>query len=583
MKHEVPCLYGYFLNSGSVAEFSKRVTPILESLDKRLAVFEQGISSELLVAKSIEGISLLRGRVYDPVQVNSGVTDAVNAFDALLERPIQDWDGNYVLLRYSEHDGQLTLDVDRFASRQWLYYIHSSGLYFSTHLAGILKCLKNPKVDRNSFRHFVFFGQIPNASSLVKRVQKIRPEHQLLCRSGQIDIIKNKGLDNLYLANKYYRNSGDLITDVAGQIGELLAESVRRRTRGLSTVGLTLSGGLDSGIVALHLKKAGVQIEAFNVAYEHGYNEFDRLEIFSAKYGIAVNRVVVQPKDIIDNYLLREQFASEPLGFNSALLGHLSESAISAGATTVFEGGGADHLFMGMNRYRQYFQVWRAYRCVKKLGLARPLAALFLKSNSTERKKLGILFSNWNAGIPPYPKRHYITELGYNADLEAEIFSYQIEEMWNYYKAEFAGADLGLLFTLITILMDPEEHFLPPTEQQAPFGGFPISPFWSPELVSLALSLPLQMKVKGKTTKYILRRAAELEMDRDYLNLPKVGLQDSFTYLTKTPLGKEWIDDLVDKIYQDSEYTSCFGEQRYRNVAEKLIPYYFWKKQYEIN
>ena len=64
--------------------------------------------------------------------------------------------------------------------------------------------------------------------------------------------------------------------------------------------------------------------------------------------------------------------------------------------------------------------------------------------------------------------------------------------------------------------------------------------YWDDDLVSLAISLPTGWKLKDGKTKYVLRQAAAAKLDPQYWMLPKIGLQDSFSFVMRSDAGRAW-------------------------------------------
>jgi asparagine synthetase B (glutamine-hydrolysing) len=128
--------------------------------------------------------------------------------------------------------------------------------------------------------------------------------------------------------------------------------------------------------------------------------------------------------------------------------------------------------------------------------------------------------------------------------------------------------------------MCPENFFYPPAEMQIYAGMFPVSPYWDEKIVSLALSIPIRLKVKFGKSKYILRQAAAFENDKNYWMLPKIGLQNSYRFVMNSSLGKEWKDERIKKIIKSEEYEMLkqimLGTQINTN---RLLTLNLWKEK----
>lgn len=232
----------------------------------------------------------------------------------------------------------------------------------------------------------------------------------------------------------------------------------------------------------------------------------------------------------------------------------------------------------------KYQRVIYIYNILKKAGLILPVTMLLRLVKNNEFKKLYIMFRNWQKGIPPYPERIYGKIHRYNEKYEQNVYDLGIRGYWESFLKEFNTEDFKLYFTYQPINMYPEMFFHPPSEQQLYFGLFPGSPYWDDEIVSLALSIPMNLKTKQGKTKYILRKAAALNNNQNYWMLPKIGLQNAFNFAINSREGKDWRDEQHKKILATKKYNIIrehIGEEKVD--LDKLVIFNLWKRKNNIN
>jgi len=343
--------------------------------------------------------------------------------------------------------------------------------------------------------------------------------------------------------------------EICQLLDERLLQSINKRVKGESLAGVALSGGVDSGYIAQKLVQTGTKVIGYNLSYGNYYNEFDRIDFLSKALGIEVRKIKISPEDVLDNYEYANSISSEPMSFNNATMRFVAQAAQKDGIKLLFDGDGADRLFLGMNRYLEFQKAIRLFELLRTFGLA-GLAALALKLvPRNEYKKLSFHFSNWSRGRPPYPERDLGGTTSFNELYEQRVYDLAVRSIRERFDNDFGvGNDFGLYFTYQAIQMCPEMFFYDPVDIQSQMGICPMPAFWDDDLVSLAISLPTEMKLRAGLTKYILRKAASLNLDPDYWMLPKIGLQSSFQYAIESEPGKNWLNKQREAIMDSIEY-----------------------------
>ena len=169
--------------------------------------------------------------------------------------------------------------------------------------------------------------------------------------------------------------SGDRRDDVADNPGdaralpELLAESVQRCLDTPSTVGLSLSGGVDSSCLALTLGALGRVIPAYQFWARTAPADERRAAMAVAADAKLPLRLVDGGTELLDALPRLTQLAGAPLGDPSVLAAHAVAKAARADGVKVLLGGeGADELLLG---YRRYQALQRVPRVPRVRGLAR--------------------------------------------------------------------------------------------------------------------------------------------------------------------------------------------------------------------
>ncbi|MCH8184420.1 MAG: asparagine synthase [Proteobacteria bacterium] len=397
---------------------------------------------------------------------------------------------------------------------------------------------------------------------------------------GQVRVTRYFDVLDLYRPHAYAAKPE---AEICAAIDRRLDHAVGLRAGTSGPVGIALSGGVDSGYIAQKLVHGGATVLGYNLAYEGHYDEFKRIDRLADLLGITVRKISLAADEILENYTAASAACSEPVGFNNATMRFAALAAQKDGVRTLFDGDGADRLFLGMNRYLLYRKLLRAYGLLDKAGAAGLAARLLGHVPHPEAKKLAIHFRNWSAGIPPYPERTMGATDGYRRAHERAVYRVAVERFAERFPdaAGKAGeGDFGPFFALVSIQMCPEMFFHEPAEIQAPLGLCPAPAYWDDDLVSLAISLPTGWKLKDGKTKYILRQAAAANVDPQYWMLPKIGLQDSFSFVMRSDAGRAWRAARREEVRDSAEYGLLRSALPGGRVeADRLIGLVVWRAE----
>lgn len=541
--------------------------------DGRAELLRIGVVHGLHVRQAEDGCRLLLGHV-DAADPTAEGEVLLRAFEAAAPGAI---DGAFVYARLDAAGApRVVLRTDRYGFRPLFYRASGGVLVFASHLHG-LNYLSNgswPGLAWPALLHYYHFGVTPGEATLLDGIRKVPAGGALTATPGGLHVDRYFDLLDLYEPDAF---AGAGEEGLCRLLDEQMAASVRKRSRGATCVGLALSGGVDSGFVAKKLREEGVPFRAFNLAYGDFYDEYDRIDRLEAALGITVERIRVAPVDVLRSVEEAAGLASEPTGFNDAALRILALRARAEGVQTLWDGDGADRLFLGMNSHLKYVRILRLYRLLERLHVRGPFLGVLGRSRHPEARKLYVVLRNWSEGIPAYVERTYGAAAGYDHAYERSIFALGVEAAWERYRRRIEGGEAGTFFTYLSTTMCPERFFHTPVEQQAYLGLRPVSPYWDDALVSLALSLPTAMKVRRGATKYILRRAAALDGSARYWMLPKVGLQSAFAYLKQTDEGRAWIAVQRERVLHSEAYHYLAGAlNEAAPDVDRLLPFVVW-------
>lgn len=576
MNTSIPCVFGVVALGGIrlTAEPDPNAlsgpATVLAAVNDSVRVWSTADSPLVSIVKSESRTRIIVGKLFGAHSHSSATMTGVD---------VRDLDGGFVLIDIDTSRGGIstTLSTDKFGTRRLYHAIDDWGLMFTTHLAGLhaLACPLERSISDATLLHYYNFGFTPSDTSLIPSVKKLPAGCSLTVSQGNHSVVRYFDLKDF--SEKGQTDALDEAT-MCGKIDAALADGISRRANSGEAVGISLSGGVDSGYIAQKLTQTGANVRGYNIAYADYYDEEDRVDFLAGSLGIDVTKIRLNADDIIENFERISAVSSEPASLNGSIMRFAAERAKADGLTKLFDGDGADRLFLGMNRYLGYKRAIDIYNRAAKFGMAGPLQLILRMLPGDEIQKFHILVSNWRAGMPPYPERKLGGVKTYDKAYESLIFELGAQSYYERFQRDFGDYEFGAYFTYQSFHMCPEMFFHGSTEMMTDLGVTPIPAFFTDEMVELAFNIPTEWKLRDNTTKYILRKAAAQHMDKKYWMLPKIGLQSALNYVLQTDRGKQWYAALRDKVLESEEYQKLSELAAGQEIeTDRLVSLIVWK------
>ena len=426
--------------------------------------------------------------------------------------------GMFALALYDAAEHSLVLARDRLGIKP-LYWapLPEGGVAFASEPKALFASgLVRPAVDESAVLAYLKHGWVPAPDTLYKGVHKLPPGHHI-----KFDAAGGARL------TRYWRPEAEADTprsaDEAGErlIG-LLRDSVRLQLRSDVPLGVLLSGGIDSGLIAaLAARELDRPLAAFTVRFEGATADETPLAAeVATRYGATHTILDVASRGIGDLLPKLAWYCDEPLADASLVPNHLIEEALGREVTVVLNGTGGDELFAGYGRYfpspieRLYRSIPAAIRkhaIEPPVGRAAPLTAWKLaraEKFATDRGG----YSHDHTTLFPAPLRRAFG-FGVDAAVSAQARAF----------AEFAGpADTGALYADIGTYL-PDDLLLLLDRTSMAFGVEGRVPFLDHRLVAAALAVPPQMRAPGGRQKWLERRMAAAFLPDTVTAAPKQG------------------------------------------------------------
>lgn len=308
--------------------------------------------------------------------------------------------GMFAFAIWNRKNKELLLVRDRVGIKPLYYYHDGRNFIFASELKAILQHPEvSKKIDPDALSAYFTMGYIPREMSIFKSIKKLLPGHYLIFKDTNFDIHRYWLLPEV---DRRYDFSDE--ESLIEELYALLEESVRLRLISDVPLGLFLSGGIDSSIVAsLAAKNSTKPIKTFSIGFDtEKYDELFYARTIAEHIGAEHHEFIVSLDDAdILNKLM--YFYDEPFADSSAIPTYYVSDITRARVKVALSGDGGDELFGGYNWY-----IWT------------------LKQNELEY--LPLFFRNFISNISTilpinYKGRHFLSVLNHN---EYETFHERI-------------------------------------------------------------------------------------------------------------------------------------------------------------
>jgi asparagine synthase (glutamine-hydrolysing) len=261
------------------------------------------------------------------------------------------FDGMFAFALYDSRPRRLFLVRDR-AGEKPLFYHHAGGrLVFASELKALTTDSTLVRdLDRTALNFYLTYGYVPGQHCMLRDFRKLPQGHSMTfdLDSGALTVSRYWELPNAPQGPEV-DNEGEL----SGELERLLAESVRRRLIADVPVGIMLSGGVDSSIVAaLAARVSPKPVRTFTVSFPgaSSYDEGPFAGLVARHLGAEHTELVAESGTVNLLPMLARQY-DEPIADSSMLPTYLISKAIRQHATVALGGDGGDELFGGYPHY----------------------------------------------------------------------------------------------------------------------------------------------------------------------------------------------------------------------------------------
>jgi asparagine synthase (glutamine-hydrolysing) len=431
----------------------------------------------------------------------------------------------FAIALWDRRSRRLVVARDRFGIKPLYYELTPEHLSFASELKALLRQPSfSREVDLDALHSFLAFNSIPAPLTIYRDARKLPPGHLLIC-DGEGASIHRFARPAPSPTDALRSESPE---QLAAELRRRLEDSVRAHLLADVPVGVLLSGGIDSSVLAA--LAAGVspyRVSTFSIGFkERSFSELDLARRVAVRYGTDHHELVVSPHVAELLPKLVSAF-DEPFADSSSVPTYLVSELASEHVKVVLSGEGGDELFGG-------YETYAADQLAMRVGgVAARLAPLVERlPSSSGRVPLDYRAKRFvrAASLPPLERHHGWKEI-FSAAQRDELLQPDWREapgdpleVWRSRFDETSEAPLLARLQDVDLGIYLADDLLVKTDRMSMAHSLEARvPYLDPVVAELALALPTSLKVRGLSKKRLLRRVAASLVPREIVRGRKRG------------------------------------------------------------
>ena len=501
-----------------------------------------------------------------PFRSSGDIETIVPLYQRLGPDAVARLEGMFGLAVWDDARSRLVLARDR-AGEKPLFWTEVAGeLRFASEVQALLVYPDQPRrVNPEAVALYAALGYVPAPLTMIAGISKLPPAHQLVAERSGVTL------------HRYWDAAGAAAAAAApprrdhpAALREVLLASVERELMSDVPVGVFTSGGLDSSLLAAAAARvmAGERIHTYSVKFvEPGYDESGYAEAVTHSIRTIHHVVTADGPALERAFEVVTRSLAEPMGDPAILPTFLLAEAAREHVKVVLSGEGADELFGGYPTYLGH----KAAGLYRRLPGRAALAGLVNRlPTSTGKVTFEFLLKELVAAAELPPLERHLTWFGaLGPDALTVAWASRLLERFP------DGPSLNRLLWLDFLSYLPD-NLLAKVDRGTMLASIEArAPYLDREVMELALPLASALKVRGFTSKAILKEAARGLVPRAVIRRRKRGLSVPVARWLTTGLAALAERHLTaPRLFPGAPTARLLAEHRSgrRNHARKLWP-----------
>jgi asparagine synthase (glutamine-hydrolysing) len=423
-----------------------------------------------------------------------------------------------------------------------------------------------PDVDRDALAAYLRLSYVPSPHTIYRGVHKL-PAGTVLTVGPELGSTLPPPRPYWSLATAVTEARSHPFTgaaeDACEELDRLLRDAVASRMQADVPLGAFLSGGVDSStVVALMQAQSDRPVRTFTIAMPAaGFDESREALAVARHLGTDHTSVELTPDDALALVPRLPELYDEPFADPSQLPTLLVSQVARRDVTVALSGDGGDEVFAGYNRHLVGRRLWQPLERVPG-----PVRAAF------GRALLRVPPSWWDRAADRSPGRATIRNAGDKMQkLGALLGAATSSERYRAFTSQWPdpaelvvggsephtllndaarwppGLDATELMVFLDTAVSLPDDMLTKVDRASMGASLEARvPLLDHRVVELAWRLPLEMRIRGREGKWVLRRVLDGYVPDRLVSRPKMGFDPPLGEWLRGPL-REWAEGLLDE------------------------------------
>lgn len=443
---------------------------------------------------------------------------------------LQRLNGMFAFALWDSNEKLLFLARDPIGKKPLHYCMSGGDFVFASEIKALLEHpLVSRDLDLKAVNKYLALEYIPAPHTIFQGIKKLEPGHSLVYRKGRA------------LISQYWdlRLEDHPISDrseaqYAAELRDLLSRAVHRRLQTDVPVGLFVSGGLDSGLIAALARAEKENLECFSIGFEESsFDETRYAREIARHLGLKHHVKTFGAEDMLQLVRSLPEIIDEPIADPSILPLFLLSKFAAHHFKVVLSGDGGDELFAGYQTYQAhklatYYDTLPGFvkTSLKRVAAALPVSHGYLSVDFKLKQFLkgvdvpsDMRFFLWRGAFADAERQSLLAPDVRSAIRKEDAY----EDVHRYARQSGLAKELERIL-YVSAKLYLQDNNLVTVDRASMANGLEVRcPLLDREIVEFSSRLPMHYKLKALETKYILKKAAESLLPRRIIYRKKKG------------------------------------------------------------
>jgi len=512
--------------------------------------------------------------------------------------------GMFAFSIFDKAMSKLFLVRDRAGVKPLYYYEHENEFIFSSELKSFHEHPSFKKeLNKEILPYYFQFGYIPAPHTIFMNCRKLEAgcylEYDI--RAGTNCIVKYWDVGEFYRQEPIEKDEKDIIEDLES----ILDDALSLRMISDVPVGVFLSGGYDSSLVASLLsKKQGKKINTFTVGFsDPKYNEAEHAKNIAKYLGTNHTEYYMENKDMLDLVENMPFYYDEPFGDSSALPTMVVSKMAKRDVTVALSADGGDEAFCGYSKYFFLNKFSNLFSSKLKKTILKSTLNLFTSESiesinnilpkNIKQTNIKDKFTKFKRAI----NSNNLEEMFFNAssyvdkcDVNKMLRSNSSKNIFTYFenKNNLPFLNYMMATDYKTFMNDDVLTKVDRATMSVSLEGR--EPLLDHRIIEYLTRVPNEIKYKDNQGKYLLRKILYKYLPQKMIDKPKAGFQiplnewlrGDLKYLVENYLDIKKIDDEVFDIQEIQNLKDEFLSGKKENGTQIwfVLMFQMWKEKW---